>query len=214
MDIKKSIKEYYDSIDKTITLKEKIEKEIKEINILFEKTMNEISESYLKKHEKLTIEEHNMKTKLENEVTRTKEKLEKFLTETNETIKKNNRFKGGCKNIENEENNIIKTLSFISKINKNQKYIKSLFQTLMRNIKFFFVEEENKVKYDEYYFNGLSTPKNINFQENSNNLNISWEKEILNIINIDNNKIKFKVEMKKENEKFIEIYDGKKLQYK
>ena len=38
--------------------------------------------------------------------------------------------------MENEEKNIIKTLSYVSKINKTQKNINKLFNTLMKNIKF------------------------------------------------------------------------------
>ena len=62
-----------------------------------------------------------------------------------------------------ENNNIIKTLSYISKINKNKKEIKKLYKELMRNIKFNFKDENNKcnIVYDEYYFNGIPEPKNI-----------------------------------------------------
>ena len=51
---------------------------------------------------------------------------------------------------------MIKKLTYISKINKNEKEIKKLNYTCMKNIKISFEEEEeNKIKYDEYLFNYL-----------------------------------------------------------
>ena len=79
----------------------------------------------------------------------------------------------------------------------------------MKNIKFYYKEEESNIKYEEYYFNGISIPKNIEFKEiSSNNMNISWKIENINNINIDNNKIKYRVEKRKEKEEFIKVYEG------
>ena len=108
-----------------------------------------------------------------------------------------------------EDKNIIKNLSYVSKINKNIKENKVLFQELMRNLKISFQEEKCNIKYDEYYFNGIPIPKNIEFKDvSSDSLNITWKIDNLNINNIDNNKIKFRVEMRKNNEKFIQVYEG------
>ena len=49
---------------------------------------------------------------------------------------------------------MLKILTYISKINKNEKEMKKLYDTCMRNIKISF-EEENKIKYEEYFFNYL-----------------------------------------------------------
>ena len=76
--------------------------------------------------------------------------------------------------MENEDKNMIKLISYISKVNKNKK----LFNELMTNIKIKY--EEDKIKYEEYYFNGIPKPINIQFKDiTSSSLNISW--------NIDNN---------------------------
>ena len=45
--------------------------------------------SYEKKHEKLILEEQNLKDQLQNEVTKIKEKLEEHLSESNKLIKDN-----------------------------------------------------------------------------------------------------------------------------
>ena len=62
----------------------------------------------------------------------------------------------GIKLLEKEEKIMIKNLAYVSKINKNDKEVKKLNDALMRNIKISFKEEENKVKYEEYFFNYLS----------------------------------------------------------
>jgi len=107
--------------------------------------------------------------------------------------------------MENEENNIIKTMSYVSKISKTQKNMKKLLYAIMKNIKFNYDENKNNIKYEEYYFNGIFIPKNIEFKNiTSDNINISW-----NLDNFDNNKfkIKYKVEMRKENDNFIKVYE-------
>ena len=206
-----SSKDFNNILKKTIDLKNNIEKEINEINQLFEKTMNELTKYYIKKHEILTKEENDLKEKLENEVTKAKEQLEYFLSETNNEIKINERINQGIKKLENKnENNMIKTLSYVSQINKNKNKMNKLFQKLMKNLKFSFQEEKNNIKYDEYYFNGIPIPKNIVFKEVLHNqVNLSWEIDNFNIKNIDNNQIQFRIEIRKENDKFIKVYEGK-----
>ena len=104
---------------------------------------------------------------------------------------------------------MIKILTYISKINKNQKEMNLLFQELMRNIKISFIEEESNIKYEDYYFNGIQIPKNIEFKDiSTTSFKIYWKIDDINIININKKEIKYKVEIKKENEKFIKVYEG------
>ena len=88
--------------------------------------------------------------------------------------------------------------------------MKSLFQQLMKNMKISFDEKESNIKYEEYFFNGLQMPKDIKFIDKTyNNFKISWKIDDIKINNIDNNQIKYKVEIKKENDnKFISTYEG------
>ena len=171
-----------------------------------------MTNSFKKKHEKLTNDENNLKEKLQNEVTKVKEKLEIFLSQSNDIIKSSERINKGIKNLEKEvENNFIKYLSYVSKINKIQKENKKLFCQLMRNIKISFNEENDIIKYDDYYFNGIQIPKNIEIKDiQQNNFKLFWKIDNINILNIDNKKTKFIVEIKKENfnEKFNKIYEG------
>ena len=57
-------------------------------------------------------------------------------------------------------------------------------------------------------------PKNIIFKDiGISNIKICWNIDNINIINIDKNKIKYKLELRKENEKFEKIYEGNETNY-
>ena len=106
---------------------------------------------------------------------------------------------------------MIKTLSYISKINKNQKEINSITQELMKNLKITFNENESMIKYEEYYFNGLPSPKDINIKEiNTTSFKLSWKIDDTYFINVDKNKILFDIEIRKVNfnKNFKQIYEG------
>ena len=194
-----------------VDLKAKIEKEIIEIDNLYEAVNSQVSKSFEIKHEKLLLEERNIKEKLQNEVTKVKEQLENFLSKANELIRINEKIEKGIKSFKKEEESIIKTLTYVSKINQNKNDMEILLNKLMKNLKISFIEEENSIKFEEYYFNGLQAPKDISFKEISlNSFKIFWKYEDINILNIDKNQIKYRVEMRKENgnENFVKIYEG------
>jgi len=111
---------------------------------------------------------------------------------------------------------MLKILTYVSKINKNEKEIKKLNYTSMRNIKINFDEKENKIKYEEYFFNGIPSPQNIEFKDiDATNLKVYWKIDDINILNIDKNKIKFKIEIRKDNsdDNFNKIYEGSEMNY-
>ena len=114
-------------------------------------------------------------------------------SEINNLSKISDKVLKGIKNLENEEKNMNKTLSYISKINKSQKDMKRLFQELLKNMNISYIEKESKINYDEYYFNGLPIPQNIKLTYiEMNSLKVAWEIENINLINIDNKEIKYK----------------------
>jgi len=120
---------------KILNFNEKIKNEITKIDNLYDKIFNKITNRYKINHEKLIIEENDLKDKLKNEVTKAKEKLENYLSNSNELIRKNEKLNKGITILKkNEEKNIIKTLSYISNINKNEKEIFSSLGKLIKNI--------------------------------------------------------------------------------
>ena len=175
-----------------------------------------MTNSFISKHKKLEKEENDLKEKLQNEVTKVKEGLENFLTLSNENIREEEKIQKGLEKLEkNNDKNMIKILSYISKINKNNKESKKLFQELMRNLKLEFIENETNIKYTDYYFNGIPSPKNIEINDiQANNMNINWKIDDLNILNMNNKNIKFKIELRKNNEKFIQVYDGNETNFR
>ena len=205
-------KEFNINVEKSKQLKEKIEGEITKINNLYENIDTKVTNSYLLKHEKLTKEENDLKEKLQNEVTKVKEKLENFLSISNTLIKISEKIDKGIQLLEKEnqkQKNMIKTLSYITKINKTQKDMKNLFSELMRNINISFNEENISIKYDEYYFNGIPKPKDIEInQDYFCSLDLKWKIDNLNISDLDYKDIKYKVEIRKENKKFYKAYEG------
>ena len=206
--------EFEGNSQKVTNLKDKIEKEIIEIDKLYEKVNKEINEYFKRKHEELIKKEKEIKDNLQSEVTKIKEKLEEYLSFSNKIIKDIERINKGIKTLEKEEKNMIKKLTYISKINKNDKEIKKLNDTCMRNIKICFEEKVNKVKYEEYFFNGIPSPKDIEIKDiDINSFKVNWKIDDINLSNTDKNKIKFKVEIRKENkdDKFKKVYEGNEI---
>ena len=218
----KNINESYEKMNietkKSFELKhEKLLKEENETKKLFElkhekllKEENETKKLFELKHEKLIKEEKEIKDRLDNEVTKIKEKLEEYLSLSNTLIRNHEKINKGIKILNKEEQNqnikLLRNLTYISKLNKNQKEMSKISQILMKNIKLDFVNDN--IKYEEYYFNGLPIPKDIQYDIISHRL--SWK---LDDINIDKNKIKFKIDIRKENEQFESIYENNNMNY-
>ena len=210
-----SCKKEFDGLgQKMDELKNKIKKEVEEIDKLYENTNNEITKSYKIKHEKLAKEEDDLKTILQTEVTKVKEKLEIYSVDLNRSIDINERINKGISKLEKKEN-MLKILSYVSKMNRFQKDTKKLLSELLRNLKISFIEEESKINYDEYFFNGIQIPRNIEvFDIKYNSFKLKWSIDDLNILDIDNKEIKFRVEIKKENSRdlFKKVYEDKELE--
>ena len=60
---------------------------------------------------------------------------------------------------QNKNINMTKNLTYVSQLNENQKQMKKFSKILMKNLQLYFVDGD--IKYEEYYFNGLSFPKDI-----------------------------------------------------
>jgi len=148
---------------------------------------------------------------LQNEVNKVKENLEKYLNISNNNIKLSEKINKGINSLEtnNKMENMLRIMSYITKINKIQKEMNNIFQELMRNVKISFNEEKSTIKCEDYYFNGIPKPHNIEFKDVTNcKLNINWKIDNLNINNFEYKNIKYIVEMRKENKMFQKVYEG------
>ena len=105
--------------------------------------------------------------------------------------------------------NMIRIISYITKINKIKKEMNNIFQELMRNIKISFNKEKSTIKYEYYYFNGIPKPHDIEFKDVTFcSLDINWKIDNLNINNFEYKNLKYIVEMRKENKIFKKVYEG------
>ena len=214
--IENSNKEFDLNIQKLTNLKNSIANEMSVINNTYEKIDKETTAFFELKREKLKKEEEDLKEKLKNEVTKIKEKLEINFSKVNSLLKTYEKIVKGIQSFEKEEKIIIKNLSYVSRISKNQKEMRAVFQQLMKNLKISFVENENTIKYEEYYFNGIPIPKDIEFKDiETNSFKVLWKIDDFNILNVDKKEIKYKLEIKKDNSKedFIQIYEGNENSY-
>ena len=86
-------------VEKIKLLKDKIEKEINNINILYEKAIEDLTKDFKEKIENLKKAEKEIKEKLENEVTKVKEKLENILSEIYNLVNMIEKINKGIKNL-------------------------------------------------------------------------------------------------------------------
>ena len=188
-------------------LKEKVEQEIVNINNSYDTVFNNVSKSFELKHEKLYQEEKDLIETLQNEVTKIKEKLEITLSECNDLIRFIEKLDRGIKKLENSNNeeNKIKKMSYISEMNKNKKKMNILNNILIKNMKIKFDEQNKRILFDYYYFNGIPSPTDIEIKNIQHlSFEVNWKFDYKSF-DLDKNEIKFILEIKKENGNFLKF---------
>jgi len=99
---------------------------------------------------------------LKNEVVKAKEQLENLFSELNKVIKSSEKILKGIKILEKEkekEKNMIKILSYVSKINSNKKEMELLLLKPIIKTKINFHEEQSEINFNKYYINEIQTIK-------------------------------------------------------
>lgn len=209
--------EYETFIKKSGNLKINLEKEINDINNLSNKIKEEITNEYDLKIQNLKNEMKKLIDEIDLNVNEIIKKLNENLNKIQDQINKSTQINESLKYLNNlKDDQIIKKLTCISNINIHEKDLNKILSELMKSLKFTYSSENKNLKFDEYYFNGLPIPINIQIIYNSySNINISWEIENLNIIHIKNkDEINYILEMKNENEEsFKKIYEGNLKKY-
>ena len=200
-----------ESVEEIIKIKNLIETENDKIDNRYDSNFNEILK-YFKENPDKKIKEEELIDKLKFEVTKIKEKFEFFLTDCNVYIKNGEMFNKIIKllNKEEEKNNLIKKLLYISKINDNIENMDNLKRVLMKNIDIKFIKKDLSIEFEEYYFNGIQIPKDVEIKDiNSNYFKLFWIIDDINIINFEKKNLKYIVELRKNTEeKFVKFYEG------
>ena len=144
---------------------------------------------------------------------KTKEELQNFINKSIEIIKCNEKI-AKCiqyyeKNKEKSNPVIIKTLSYISEIEKNNQKVFYFINESMKNMNITFNENKNTLEYNNYIFNGISSPINIQSSEkNDNCMNISWKIDEFYKKFMDITQYKYNLEIKDNNNNICN-YEGK-----
>ena len=171
-----------------------------------------MTKDFILKHEQLIKEENNLKEKLQNEVTKIKEKLEKSLSESNNEIKIVEKINKGIKNMEGE-NNILKNIIYISKINTSKTEMRALIRKSLKSLKINYEQGKNDILFEEFDFCAIPEPIFEVKDENFPDISIFWKLKDINDNWLEIIKFKYKVEMRKENEDFKLIYEGNNNSY-
>ena len=176
---KETISEFDKLFKKMKSTKERIESEIEKVNNSRDRLLDEITNSFEEQRIKLNEKEKALKSELDIKVTELKDQLEKFYIESNDILLSCERIYKAIQNYEknNENNSKIKTLCYISKINKINIEVKDLLQKPFENTEISF-KNDNTLDYKNYFINGIPKPKNIEIEQKDSKLYISW--------NIDN----------------------------
>ena len=150
------------TLKKIKDIKLRIEEEIKKINNSYKKIEDEITSAFKKKHEELNEKEKKLKLNLESKVKEIKDQLNQNLFSSNLISCS---YETNQEKLENyENNNIIKTLYYISEIDKINEKVKYFCQTKIRNINTSYNSNLDTLDHKDYYFNGIPIPKNIKFK--------------------------------------------------
>ena len=194
----KSISEFEEIFKNMKNLKRKIEEEIEKINNSQEKIEEEISLSFKKKHLKLDEKEKNLRLELNTKVNNIKEELEDYLKKSKNIILSLNNIQELIENYENK-NNEIKTLYYISEINKNKEKGIEFLNKKIKNLNISMYLDNSAICYENYYFNGIPIPKNVKVEEKDKKLYISWIIYDSMMKGIDIKNIKYSVFIKDNN---------------
>ena len=176
-------------------LKRKIEEEIEKINNSQEKIEEEITLSFKKKHLELEEKEKKLRLELNTKVNNIKEELEDYLKKTNNMLLSLNKTQELIQNNENK-NNEIKTLYYISEINKGEETAKDFLKKKIKNLNISMYLDNSAIFYENYYFNGIPIPKYVKVEEKEKKLYISWNIDDSMIKDIDIKNIKYSVSIK------------------
>ena len=207
-----SYKAYIEEFDtvfkKAKDLTKTLEDEILNLNISKEPFIKEINEHFNKQRLKLDEEEKLAKEDFNKRVNKVEDDLKKFLSEVKEVKQSCERIINATNNFENRNEVIkIKTLYYISDINKTNIIAKDLYDEPMKTVKFTTGGILTPVYYTHFYFNGIPVPEDIYIsKKDSGKVKISWKIGEIMLNYIDKDKIKYIIEINCDNNK--ELYES------
>ena len=183
-------------------LKKKIEEEIEGIEKMRKDVTGKLIKFFEDEHLNLNIKEKNAKKEIDEKVEGIKDELQNFLKESQDIFL-------SCENISKSiqaykkellKSNM-KTLYYISEINKNNEKAKEFFQKPIKNISIIFpntnliFSEKYNPVFNYYYLSGIPVAKNISISKKDKKAFISWN---IDELRFQYKSIKYSVEIKEE----------------
>ena len=199
---KNTVSEFDKIFKKMNNIKKNIEIEIEKISNSRDILLGEITSSFEEQRKKLNEKEKSIKIELDKKVTEIKENLENYYLNTNDILTSCERIFKAIQNYDKKDNNNqIKTLCYISTINKINTNALNIIKKPFENIEISFINEnyDNNLNYKNYYVNGIPIPKDIKVEQTDNNkLSISWS---IDNLYLDDKKYKYLIILKDDKTK-------------
>ena len=199
---KNTVSEFDKIFKKMNNIKKNIEIEIEKISNSRDILLGEITSSFEEQRKKLNEKEKSIKIELDKKVTEIKENLENYYLNTNDILTSSERIFKAIQNYDKKDNNNqIKTLCYISTINKINTNALNIIKKPFENIEISFINEnyDNNLNYKNYYVNGIPIPKDIKVEQTDNNkLSISWS---IDNLYLDDKKYKYLIILKDDKTK-------------
>ena len=194
---KETLSEFEKRFQKAKNLKQNLEEEIEKINKSRDATIEKIKNNYKERYLRLKEEEANLEAELDLKVTEIKDELEKYLTESNDMLLFFERTNKALKNYEKKNNNNdIKTLCYISEIQKVNDKTKYLLEKPLKNIDIEYNPLfKHELDYKYYYFSGIPAPSDIEVNKKEGQVYITWDIGDIRIKNYDKENIKYFIEI-------------------
>lgn len=187
--------EFDETLQKIKNMKLKIEEETEKVDNSYQKIENEITLSFKKQHLELDDTEKKLKLELKVKVNQIKNELKDYLAKLKNILISCEKTYEMVEKYEKKSNNDIKTLYYISEINKNEEKAKDFFIKKIRNSDISFLSDKY-IFYEDYYFNGIPIPKNIKAEKKEGKLYISWDLDDSIIKRIDFKNISYSIILK------------------
>ena len=193
--------EFNNLYDKVKNLNDKIKEEIKCINKHRKNVLRKINKSFDNERFIINRRQILLKDELNSKIDDTIDELKEYLDESDEIISKCERIKESFDKFHKQiEKPLIKTLNYISAINKNNIKIKEFITEQKSTLSFSFDDSNNSLKSINYYFSGLPIPEDIKVEINDEDeVAISWKINKNKIKEDDRNKLLYSVEIKNDN---------------
>ena len=196
-----SVSNFEPIYERAKNMKQKLEKEIEGIEKMHKDVTGKLIKFFEDEHLNLNIKEKNAKKEIDEKVEEIKDELQNFLKESQDIFL-------SCENISNSiqayKQNLgksnMKTLYYISEINKNNEKVKELFQKPIKNINIIFPNmslfgEKDNPRFIYYYLSGMPIAKNIWISKVDENAFIAWN---IDELRFKYKSIKYSVEIKEE----------------